>query len=94
MGLSDDVLVTVSNIPDNFHVVRVDRYDAHAKAWEDAYPEHEHARVTAWMPLPEAYHPPVQSFQHADTDPHEKDESRAGIRPFERNAGRAVDEVL
>jgi hypothetical protein len=30
--------------------------------------------------------PPVQSVQHADTDPHEKDESRAGIRPFERNA--------
>jgi hypothetical protein len=27
--------------------------------------------------------PPVQSFHDADTDPHEKDESRAGIRPFE-----------
>jgi hypothetical protein len=32
--------------------------------------------------------PPVQSDQDADTDPHEKDESRAGIRPFEVNAER------
>jgi hypothetical protein len=39
--------------------------------------------------------PPVQSDQDADEDPHEKDESRAGIRPFEVNAERrAVDEVL
>jgi hypothetical protein len=27
--------------------------------------------------------PPVQSDQSPDTDPHEKDESRAGIPPFE-----------
>ncbi len=32
--------------------------------------------------------PPVQSDQDADEDPHEKDESRAGIRPFEVNAER------
>ncbi len=38
--------------------------------------------------------PPVQSDQ-SDTDPHEKDESRAGIRPFERDAERrAVDRIL
>jgi hypothetical protein len=84
MGLSDDVLVTVSNIPDNFHVVRVDRYDAHSKTWEDAEPEHEYARVTAWMPLPEAYQPPVQSVQSPDEDRREKSESQAGIPPFER----------
>ena len=95
MGLSDDVLVTVSNIPDNFHVVRVDRYDAHAKAWENAEPEHEHARVTAWMPKPEAYTPPpVQSVQ-SDEDRREKSESRAGIDPFQVNAERrAVDRIL
>jgi hypothetical protein len=38
--------------------------------------------------------PPVQSDQDADTDPHEKDAIRCGERPFELNAGRAVDEVL
>jgi hypothetical protein len=39
--------------------------------------------------------PPVQSDQSPDTDPHENDESRAGIRPFERNAERrAVDGIL
>ncbi len=39
--------------------------------------------------------PPVQSDQHADTDPHEKDAIRCGERPFERNAERRpVDEVL
>jgi hypothetical protein len=39
--------------------------------------------------------PPVQSDQHADEDPHEKDESRAGIEPFERDAERrAVDVIL
>ncbi len=38
---------------------------------------------------------PVQSVQDADTDPHEKDESRAGIRPFENCAERrAVDRIL
>jgi hypothetical protein len=31
--------------------------------------------------------PPVQSVQ-SDEDPHEKDESRAGIPPFQVNAGR------
>jgi hypothetical protein len=31
--------------------------------------------------------PPIQSGQ-SDEDPHEKDESRAGIPPFQVNAGR------
>ena len=45
--------------------------------------------------LPVDTPPPVQSVQNADTDPHEKDESRAGIRPFERNAERRpVDRIL
>jgi hypothetical protein len=83
MGLSDDVLVTVSNIPYNFHVVRVDRYDAHSKTWENAEPEHEYARVTAWMPLPEAYTPPPVQSDQSDEDRHEKSESRAGIPSFE-----------
>jgi hypothetical protein len=39
--------------------------------------------------------PPVQSFQSPGTDPHEKDESRAGIPPFQVNAERrAVDVIL
>jgi len=57
MCISDDVLVTVSNLPDDFHVVRVDRYDAHSKTWEHADPEHDRATVTAWMPMPEPYQP-------------------------------------
>jgi hypothetical protein len=32
--------------------------------------------------------PPVQSVQSPETDPHEKDEIRAGIEPFEVNAER------
>jgi hypothetical protein len=32
--------------------------------------------------------PPVQSVQDADEDPREKDESRAGIEPFQVNAER------
>ena len=32
--------------------------------------------------------PPVQSDQSPDTERHEKDESRAGIEPFQVNAGR------
>ena len=59
MCISDDVLVTVSNLPDDFHVVRVDRYDAHSKTWENCDPEHDRARVTAWMPFPKAYQPNV-----------------------------------
>jgi hypothetical protein len=95
MGVSDEVLVTVSNIHDHFHVVRVDRYDAHAKAWENAEPEHERARVTAWMPLPEAYTPPPVQFDQSDEDRREKSESRAGIPPFESGAERrAVDRIL
>jgi hypothetical protein len=39
--------------------------------------------------------PPVQSVQDADEDQHEKDESRAGIPPFEVNAERrAVDKIF
>ena len=39
--------------------------------------------------------PTVQSDQSPDTDPHEKDEIRAGIRPFQVNAERrAVDRIL
>ena len=39
--------------------------------------------------------PPVQSVQSPDTDPHEKDESRVGIDPFESGAERrAVDVIL
>jgi hypothetical protein len=55
MCISDDVLVTVSNMADHFHVVRVDRYDTHSKTWEQCNPQHDRARVTAWMPLPEPY---------------------------------------
>jgi hypothetical protein len=57
MCISDAVLVTVSNLPDDFHVVRVDRYDAHSKTWEHSNPQHDRARVTAWMPLPDPYKP-------------------------------------
>jgi len=57
MCISDAVLVTVSNMPDDFHVVRVDRYDAHSKTWEHSNPQHDRARVTAWMPLPAPYKP-------------------------------------
>jgi hypothetical protein len=32
--------------------------------------------------------PPVRCDQHTDTDPHEKDESRAGIPPFESDHDR------
>jgi hypothetical protein len=37
--------------------------------------------------------PPVQSDQDADTDPHEKDESWAGIEPFQVNAERREFEL-
>ena len=60
MCISDDVLVTVSNIPDDFHVVRTDRYDAHSKTWETHNPEHDRAMVTAWMPFPKPYQPPCR----------------------------------
>jgi hypothetical protein len=55
MCISDAVLVTVSNMLDDFHVVRVDRYDALSKTWEQACPQHDRARVTAWMPLPDPF---------------------------------------
>jgi hypothetical protein len=49
-------------------------------------------RLTKFEPQDQ---PPVQSFQDADTDPHEKDAIRCGERPFERNAERrAVDVIL
>ena len=57
MCISAEVLVTVSNMPDDFHVVRVDRYDAHSKTWENCHPQHDRAKVTAWMPLPKSFKP-------------------------------------
>ena len=57
MNISDEVLVTVSNLPDDCHVVRVDRYDAHSKTWERCNPEHDRNTVTAWMPKPDPYQP-------------------------------------
>ena len=57
MCISDYVLVTVSNMPDDFHVVRVDRYDAHSKTWEHCHPQHDRGMITAWMPFPDAFKP-------------------------------------
>ena len=54
---SDEVLVTVSNMADDFHVVRVDRYDPYSGTWDNCNPEHDRATVSAWMPMPEPYRP-------------------------------------
>lgn len=62
-SISDEVLVTVSNILDDFHVVRIDRYDSEFKKWEDCHPEHDLATVTAWMPLPDPYQPNDQAHR-------------------------------
>lgn len=57
MCISEEVLVTVSNLPDDFHVVRVDRYDAHSGSWDHCNPESDRATITAWMPMPQPYAP-------------------------------------